>query len=62
LARGLQVPTIESFLTIMFKASLQSYFKIATLGMKWSTLKQHKEATMLCEEGMNILQKQGMHF
>jgi hypothetical protein len=22
--------------------------------MKWSTLQQHKEATMLCEEGMTI--------
>jgi hypothetical protein len=22
--------------------------------MKWSTLQQHKEATMLCEEGMII--------
>jgi hypothetical protein len=21
--------------------------------MKWSTLQQHKEVTMLCEEGMN---------
>jgi hypothetical protein len=38
----------------MFKVGLQSYFIIATTGMKRSTLQQHKEATMLCEEGMTI--------
>jgi len=53
LTHGLQVPTTYNFLTIMFKASLQSYLRIATIGMKWSTL-QHKEAEMLCEEGMTI--------
>ncbi len=36
----------------MFKAGLQSYFRIATTRMKQLTLQQHKEATMLCEEGM----------
>jgi hypothetical protein len=36
----------------MFRASLQSYHKIATIRMKWSTLQEHKEATMLCEEVM----------
>jgi hypothetical protein len=35
----------------MFRASFQSYLEIATIGMKKSTL-QHKEAAMLCEEGM----------
>jgi hypothetical protein len=38
----------------MFKAGLQLYLRITTIRMKWSTLQQHKEATMLCEEGMTI--------
>jgi len=37
LAHGLQVPTIDTFLTTVFKTSLQSYFKIVTTGMKRST-------------------------
>jgi hypothetical protein len=36
----------------MFKVGLQSYFIIMIVGMKQSTLQQHKEVTMLCEEGM----------
>jgi hypothetical protein len=39
----------------MYRANLQSYFKIATAGMKWSTL-QHKEEVMLCEEGMTTIE------
>jgi len=38
----------------MFRASMQSYFRIAIARMKRSTLQQHKEAMMLCEEGMII--------
>jgi hypothetical protein len=38
LAHGLQVLTIDNFLTIVFRASLQSYFKIVTIRMKRSTL------------------------
>ncbi len=52
LAHGLQVPTINNFLFIMFKAGLQLYFRIAITRMKRLTLQQHKEAMMLCEEGM----------
>jgi len=52
LAHGLQIPTTNSFLTIVFRVSLQSYFKIAIARMKRSTLQQHKEVVMLCEEGM----------
>jgi len=37
LAHALQLPTIDNFLTIVFKVGLQSYFIIATVGMKWST-------------------------
>jgi len=50
LVHGLQVPIRDSFLIIVFRAGLQSYFKIMTVGMKWSTLQCHKEAAMLCEE------------
>ncbi len=49
LVHGLQVPTIDSFLTTMFRVSLQSYIRITTTEMKQSTLQQHKEAAMLCE-------------
>jgi hypothetical protein len=48
----LQVLTTYNSLTIMFRASLQSYFRIVTSRMKRSTLQQHKEVVMLCEEGM----------
>ncbi len=50
LAHGLQVPTIDNFLTTVFKTCLQSYLKIAIARMKRSTLQQHKEVAMLCEE------------
>jgi hypothetical protein len=47
LAHGLQVPTIDNFLTIVFRG-LQSYLRIVSVRMEWSTL-QHKEMAMLCE-------------
>ncbi len=53
LVHGLQVPTTYNFLTIMFIVGLQLYLRITIVRMKQSTL-QHKEATMLCEEGMTI--------
>jgi hypothetical protein len=56
LVHGLQVPTINNFLTIVFRAGLQSYFIITTSGMKRSILEEHKKATMLCEEGMTIIE------
>jgi hypothetical protein len=40
----------------MFEAGLQSYFIITIVGMKQSTLEQHKEVAMLCEEGMTIIE------
>jgi hypothetical protein len=54
LAHGLQVLTIDNFLSTVFRASLQLYLKIATVRMKRSTLQQHKEVVMLCEERMII--------
>jgi hypothetical protein len=56
LAHGLQVPTTYRFFTIMFRANLQSYLRIVITRMKWLTLQQHKEATMLCEEGMTTIE------
>ncbi len=56
LVHGLQVLTTNNFLTIVFETGLQSYLKITTIGMKQSTLQQHKEAIMLCEEGMTIVE------
>ncbi len=38
LVHGLEVPSTDNFLTIMFRAGLQSYLKITTTWMKWSTL------------------------
>jgi hypothetical protein len=38
----------------MFKVGLQSYFRNATTRMKRLTLQQHKEAAMLCEEGIIV--------
>jgi hypothetical protein len=52
LGHGLQVPTINNFLTIIFRMGLQSYLRIATLGMKGSTLQHHMEVIMLCEKCM----------
>jgi hypothetical protein len=40
----------------MFRAGLQLYLRIAITGMKQSTLQQHKEAIMLCEEGMTTIE------
>jgi hypothetical protein len=34
LFHGLQIPTIDNFLTIVFRAGLQSYLKITTTRMK----------------------------
>jgi hypothetical protein len=56
MAHGLQVPTTDNFFIIMFKASLQSYLRIVTIGMKWLTFQHYKEAVMLCEEGMTTIE------
>ncbi len=58
LVHGLQIPTTNIFLTTMFLAGLQSYLRFATTKMKCSTLQLHKEAVMLCEEGMTLVEAQ----
>jgi hypothetical protein len=54
LVHGLQIPTTYSLFTIVFKAGLQSYLRIATIRMKQLTLQQHKKVAMLCEKKMTI--------
>ncbi len=54
LVHGLQVPTTNNFLIIVFIVGLQSYLRIVTSRMKRSTLQQHKEAVMLWEKNMTI--------
>ncbi len=56
LADGLQAPTTNNFLTIVFKVGLQSYLKIVITWMKKSTLQQHKEVIMLREEGISTIE------
>jgi hypothetical protein len=40
----------------MFRMGLQSYLRIEIIRMKRSTLQQHKEVIMLCEEGMTTVE------
>jgi hypothetical protein len=56
LANGLQIPTTNSFLITVFKVGLESYIIIVTIRRKQSTFQQHKEATMLCEKKMIIVE------
>ncbi len=44
------------FISINHKQFLQSYLRIVTIKMKRSTLQQHKEVVMSCEEGMTIVE------
>ncbi len=55
LVHGLQIPTTNNFLITMCRAGLQAYFRITIIGMKQSTLQQHKEVAMLCEKGMTTV-------
>jgi hypothetical protein len=41
---------INVFLTIIFRSSLQPYFKLATKGMTRDTFIKHKEVVVICEE------------
>ncbi len=52
LTNSLQHRTTICFLTIIFKFGLQPYLHVTTTGMKRETLQQHKEATLVCEEGI----------
>jgi hypothetical protein len=40
----------------VFKVGLESYIIIVTIRRKQSTFQQHKEATMLCEKKMIIVE------
>ncbi len=52
LANTFQHKTTYSFLTIIFIFGLFSYLRVAIIGMKRKTVQQHKEATLVCEEGI----------
>jgi hypothetical protein len=52
LANSLLNKTINSFLIIVFKFGLQPYLHVTTPCMKKETLQQHKETTLVCEEGI----------
>ncbi len=51
-ANSLQHKITNNFLTIVFRSGLQPYFHVATIGMKRETLQQHKEISLVCEEGI----------
>ncbi len=51
-ANNLQHKIIDSFLTIVFRTGLQPYMCVITTSMKKKTLQQHKEITLVCEEGI----------
>jgi hypothetical protein len=42
----------------MFQVGLQSYLRIATTKIKHTILQLHKEATLLCENGMTLAKAQ----
>jgi hypothetical protein len=52
LVNNFQHKTIDSFLTIVFRSRLQPYMRVTMEGMKKKTLHQHKERTLVCEEGI----------
>jgi hypothetical protein len=53
LANNLQHKTINSFLIIIFKYGLQPYLHVTKASTKKETLQQHKETTLVCEEGVS---------
>ncbi len=54
LTNCLQVRATDVFFTIIFKASLLPYLRLATIRMKINTLIEHKEATIVCEESGHV--------
>ncbi len=50
MANYLQAKAIDVSLITIFKTSLQTYLKLAKIGMMRNNLIEHKEATMICEE------------
>jgi hypothetical protein len=45
--------TMDNFLTTIFKSKLQPYLHVAIACMKKNTLQQHKEASLVCEDGIS---------
>jgi hypothetical protein len=52
LANSFQHKTTDNFLIIVFRFGLQPYLRVATVGMKKKTMQHHKEAALVCEEGI----------
>jgi hypothetical protein len=50
LVNCLQIKAVYVFFTIVFKANLLPYLKLATTCVKKDTLIEHKEAIVVCEE------------
>ncbi len=53
MANSFQPKTTNSFETTIFRYGLQPYMCVATTCMKRETLQQHKEETLVCEEGIS---------
>ncbi len=51
----MQVKAIDVFLTIIFRACLQSYLKLTIRGMARNTFIKHKEVVVICEESGPII-------
>jgi hypothetical protein len=50
MANCLQVKTINVFLTTIFRASLQPYLRLTTIGMTRDTFIKHKKIAVIYEE------------
>jgi hypothetical protein len=50
LVKCLHVRAINVFFTIVFKACLLPYLRLATISLKRNTLIEHKEVVIVCEE------------
>ncbi len=53
-ANYLQVRATDVFFTIIFRASLLPYLRLATTSMKRNTLIEHKEVVVVCEENGHV--------
>jgi len=51
----LQVKTIDSFLTIVFRIGLLPYLILTTMVMKQDTLIEHKEAIVGCDKESGLV-------
>jgi hypothetical protein len=50
LVNNLQTPTIDNFLTIVFRSRLHFYSQVTITKMKRLSLQYHKELALMCKE------------